>query len=245
MIFYDTCSLLNGYAEIFKNIKDEPFAISNITLGEVENIKSSKVKDNEIKYKANKLSKLLNFYYGQYTIVNYEKDWDSVYIEPNPILIPNNDSRIIISAFVYSEKNPITFVTDDVNCNNLARSIGLTTNLLTSKSNINYTGYSIKTCLTDDELSSLYTRIYENDNMGLLNNQYLIIQQDNKFIDCFCFRDNKFEQIQFNMLVSSMFGEIKPLDIFQRAAIDAMNNNQLIMLRGAAGTGKSYLGLGY
>ena len=245
MIFYDTCSLLNGYTEIFKNIKDEPFVISNITLGEVENIKSSKVKDNEIKYKANKLSKLLNFYYGQYTIVNYEKDWDSVYIEPNPILIPNNDSRIIISAFVYSEKNPITFVTDDVNCNNLARSIGLTTNLLASKSNINYTGYSIKTCLTDDELSSLYTRIYENDNMGLLNNQYLIIQQNNKFIDCFCFRDNKFEQIQFNMLVSSMFGEIKPLDIFQRATIDAMNNNQLIMLRGAAGTGKSYLGLGY
>ena len=57
MIFYDTCSLLNGYTEIFKNIKDEPFVISNITLGEVENIKSSKVKDNEIKYKANKLSK--------------------------------------------------------------------------------------------------------------------------------------------------------------------------------------------
>ena len=245
MIFYDTCSLLNGYTEIFTNIKDEPFVISNITLGEVENIKSSKVKDNEIKYKANKLSKLLNFYYGQYTIVNYEKDWDSVYIEPNPILIPNNDSRIIISAFVYSEKNPIIFVTDDVNCNNLARSIGLTTNLLTSKSSINYTGYSIKTCLTDDELSNLYTRIYENDNMGLLNNQYLIIQQGDKFIDCFCFRDNKFEQVQFNMLVSSMFGEIKPLDIFQRAAIDAMNNNQLVMLRGAAGTGKSYLGLGY
>ena len=246
MIFYDTCSLLNGYTEIFKNITDEPFVISNLTLGEVENIKTSKVKDNEIKYKANKLSKLLNFYYGKYTIVNYEKDWDSSYIEPNPILLQNNDSRIIISAFVYSEKHPDTiFVTDDVNCNNLARSIGLTTNLLTSKTSINYTGYMVKSCITDEELANLYTRIYENDNMGLLNNQYLIIQQNDKYIDCFCFRDNKFEQITFNMLVSSMFGEIKPLDIFQRAAIDAMNNSQLIMLRGAAGTGKSYLGLGY
>lgn len=246
MIFYDTCSLLNGYTEIFKNITDESFIISNLTLSEVESIKTSKTKDNEIKYKANKLSKLLNFYYGKYTIVNYEKDWDSSYIEPNPILLQNNDSRIIISAFVYSEKHPDTiFVTDDVNCNNIARSLGLTTNLLTSKTNLNYTGYVVKSCVTDEEINDIYTRIYENDDMGLLNNQYLIIQKNNKYIDCFCFRENKFEQVGFNMLVSSMFGEIKPLDIFQRAAIDAMNNNQLVMLRGKAGTGKSYLSLGY
>ena len=40
MTFYDTCSLLNGYIGIFKNIQDNPFAISNITLSEIESIKT-------------------------------------------------------------------------------------------------------------------------------------------------------------------------------------------------------------
>ena len=35
-------------------------------------------KDEAIKFKAKKVSQLLNFYYGKYTIVNYEKDWDDV-----------------------------------------------------------------------------------------------------------------------------------------------------------------------
>ena len=61
MIFYDTCSLLNGYETIFKSL-DEPFAISNITLMEIEAIKTSKAKDNEIKHRARKLSALLKFY---------------------------------------------------------------------------------------------------------------------------------------------------------------------------------------
>ena len=38
MIFYDTCSLLNQYANIFANISEVPFAISNITLKEVEEL---------------------------------------------------------------------------------------------------------------------------------------------------------------------------------------------------------------
>ena len=42
-----------------------------------------------------------------------------------------------------------------------------------------------------------------------------------------------------------MFGEVKPLDIFQRIALDSLKNNQITMLRGSAGTGKSYLALGY
>lgn len=245
MIFYDTCSLLNGYTDIFKNIKDEPFAISNLTLSEIETIKVSKTKDNEIKYKAKKVSRLLNYYYGQYTIVNYEKDWDSIYLEPNPILLDNTDSRIVISAFVYSETNPVVFITHDINCNNIARSIGLTTNMLSDKTVESYTGYFVKSCITDDDVSELYTRIFENDDMGLLNNQYLVIQQNNKFIDCFVLREGKYEQVQFDMLVSNMFGEVKPLDVFQRAAIDALRNNHLIMLRGKAGAGKSYLSLGY
>ena len=42
-----------------------------------------------------------------------------------------------------------------------------------------------------------------------------------------------------------MFGKIKPKDIYQQIAMDSMRKNKLTMIRGAAGTGKSYLSFGY
>ena len=245
MFFYDTCSLLSNYATIFKNISSSPFVVSSITLKELEDIKTSYRKDESIKFKANRVSKLLNFYYGQYTIVNYEKGWDELYLKTNPILLENNDSRIIISAFVYSEKHDITFVTDDLCCNNLARSMGLATNNVLPQEDYTYTGYKLLTCLSDNELAEIYNRIYEGDHFDLLPNQYLIIRQNDKDIDSYVLRDNRLEQVQFNTFTSKTLGVIKPIDIYQKIAMDSLIKNTLTMLRGAAGTGKSYLGLGY
>ena len=87
MFFYDTCSLLDNYNLVFKDISSSPFVVSNLTLTELENIKTSRFKDDDIKFKAKKVCKLLNFYYGQYIIVNYEKDWDETYLKPNPIFL--------------------------------------------------------------------------------------------------------------------------------------------------------------
>ena len=246
MFFYDTCSLLNNYNVIFKDISSSPFVVSNITLKEIEEIKTSAHKDNDIKFNAKKVSKLLNFYYGQYTIVNYEKQWDEDYLKVNPILLNDNDSRIIISAFVYSEKhNDLIFVTDDINCNNIARSLGLSTNNLLTKEEQPYTGYKIMQCLTDNDIAEVYNRIYEGDHFGLLPNEYLVIRKDNEEIDSYVLRDNKLNQVQFNVFNSKTLGELKPIDAYQKLAMDSLKNNVITMLRGAAGTGKSYLGLGY
>ena len=50
--FYDSNALLNLQEKAF--VKDECFLISDITLKEIENIKTSLRKDEEIKYKARK-----------------------------------------------------------------------------------------------------------------------------------------------------------------------------------------------
>ena len=246
MFFYDTCSLLNNYSIIFKNISSSPFVVSNITLMELEEIKNSSRKDDNIKFKAKKVSQLLNFYYGRYTIVNYEREWDETYLKTIPFLLDNNDSRIVTSAYVYSDTHPdICFVTDDVNCNNLAKCLGLTTNSLTTKEDAEYTGYKIITCYNEDELADVYNKVYSGEHFDLLPNQYLVIRQDDKDIDCYVLRDNKLIQVQFNTFKSKMLGEIKPIDLYQKLAVDSLQHNTLTMLRGAAGTGKSYLGLGF
>lgn len=245
MFFYDTCSLLNNYNVIFKNINASPFVISNITLGELEEIKTSKFKDDDIKFKAKTVTQLLNFHYGNYTIINYDKSWDEAYLNINPILLNNNDSRIVISAFVYSENHPDTiFVTDDINCNNIAKSLGLTTQNLITKED-SYKGYKIYNCISDEDIAELYNRIYEKDHFDLLDNQYLVVKHKDKVIDNYVLRDSKLEQIQFTSFKSKMLGEIKPIDDYQKLVMDSLKNNTLTMIRGAAGTGKSYLGLGY
>ena len=246
MFFYDTCSLLDNYPSIFKNIETTPFVISNITFQEVEAIKIAKDKDEEVKFKAKKLSKLLNLYYGQYTVVNYDKGWDSTLLESNPILLNNNDSRIVLCANHYYETHPdMIFVTTDTNCNNFSKCLGLPTNNLISKDDSNYTGYKIINCNNDDEIAEVYTRIYDGDHFDLLPNQYLVIKQDGEEIDSYVLRENKLEQIQFVSFDSKMLGEIKPIDPYQKIAMDSLKNNTLTMLRGRAGTGKSYLGLGF
>lgn len=247
MFFYDTCSLLNGYSEIFKNIQSDSFVISNITLSELENIKSSKLKDECTKFKAKKVIQLLNLYYDKYIIVNYNKDWDDTYISPNPILLPNNDSRIIITAFIYTTEHPdVIFVTDDISCNNIARSLGIDTKILSNKEDFNYKGYKIHQCLTDNDVAETYTNIYEDDDnrFGLLTNEYLLIKQNNKVIDIYVNRPDELKQVQFNTFKSKMFGEVKPLDSYQRMAIDSLKNNTITMLRGSAGVGKSHLAFG-
>ena len=246
MFFYDTCSLLDNYSTIFKNISSSPFVVSNITLKELEEIKTSRYKEDDVKFKAKRVCKLLNFYYNQYTIINYEKDWDDVYLHSNPILPETNDSRIIICAYVYAEKHPdLCFITTDISCNNLAKSIGLTTNMIIDKEDYNYTGYKIYNCVSDADLAEVYDRIYSGDTFDTLTNQYLVLKRNDIYIDGYVNREGKLEQVQFNCFKSRMLGDIKPLDFFQKLAMDSLKNNQLTMLRGAAGTGKSYLGLGY
>ena len=246
MLFYDTCSLLDDYQKVFKDIIDNPFVISNITFTELEQIKDSRHKDDDIKYKARQVSNLLCSSYGKYKIVNYNKDWDETYLHTNPILLDNNDSRILISAYVYQNENPdVIFTTKDISCYNLAKAIGVT--VLQQSSTIktdSYCGYVIHQCVTDDELSDTYNKIYSHNNFGLIENQYLILKQNNDIIDTYICKDNELKQIQFNSFKSKMFGEIKPLDTYQKLAIDSLKNNTITMLRGAAGTGKSYLALG-
>jgi len=246
MYFYDTCSLLNNYKQIFKDVPFERFYISNITFKELETIKTAYNKDYEIKYKARKVAQLLLDYIGMYDVVNYQKDWDETYLEPNPLLFINDDNRIIISALIQEEKDPeLIFVTDDINAINTARSLGLSV-LKPSRPHKLYTGYKILTAYSEDELTNLYDEIFNGATFDLIENQYLLLQQDNKIIDSYILKDGKLERItQYYTFSSKIFGETKPLDKFQLIAMDSLLNNQITMIRGSGGCGKSQLALSY
>ena len=72
MKFYDTSSLLLKAGTLFDE-NEEKFAISSITLKELEEIKTSFNKDANIKYAARQLLHLLDEHDGEYEISIYKE----------------------------------------------------------------------------------------------------------------------------------------------------------------------------
>ena len=67
-----------------------------------------------------------------------------------------------------------------------------------------------------------------------------------EIVDKYKWKDGKYIRIGYKKIPSRFFGDISPMngDAYQQLAIDSLLNNQITVLRGKAGSGKSYLGLG-
>ena len=242
MKFYDTCSLIQLQKEVFE---EEPFGISSITLSELEGIKTSIYKDEETKWAARQLLHLLAENEDKYITFIYKTSYDDVIKEyALPI---NEDSRIIATAFTQYQVNRDTeFYTADLSCYMIAKKIGLPAfytadNLVQDP----YCGF-ITIELDESGLADFYadTLPYNKNVFDLKINQYLLIKYNNEIIDKYVWKEF-YEKVSFHKFDSKMFGKIFAKDIYQQLAFHSLENNQLTMLRGPAGTGKSYLAFGY
>ena len=242
MIFYDTCALLNKLHGAF----NERFEVSTITFRELENIKTSANKDPEIKFRARRLLHLLDEHEGEYDIITYLQDWDED-IKNSAILPMTDDSRIIMSALKSnSNDNPITFVTEDLCCKHLASLMGLKVEYI-KLTEQNYSGYKVVTCDTEEKIAQIYSDLFNPAIDWDINiNEYLLIKnKEGEIIDKYKYTEDGFKQVPFIAFNSKMFGKIKPKDAYQTIAMDSLHNNKITMIRGCAGTGKSYLAIGY
>ena len=174
-LFYDTCALLDQGKTVFENDKP-PFYISTITLKELEYIKSSASKDQEIKYKARKLINLLAQHEDKYNTIFYENDWDDE-LKKYKILLENDDSRIILSALKLQQQkqDEVLFITTDYFCRRLAAAVGLKIDYL-SETDAPYHGFITINTASDTNLAEVYNQIYSSSNENpfeLIKNQYL------------------------------------------------------------------------
>ena len=247
-IFYDTCSLLNLQADAFK----KPFFISSITLSELENIKTSGTKDEETKWKARQILHLLKQNEENFTVIPFKENFN--YLIETYNLPKTNDSKIIVSALdTLSEdkEGNAVFITDDLACYYVAKSIGINAQLTTdSLSDDDYKGFK-KVSLTESEMVSFYSDIFPNNlnSFHLLENEYLIIEESKtkKIVDKYKWINNTYEPVKYIKIQTRMLGKISPLngDIYQQCALDSLSTNQITMLKGPAGSGKSLLAFGH
>lgn len=256
MYFYDTCALLNMGESAF----DENFFISVYTLGELESIKTSRTKDESVRYRARRMTKLLDEYResGVYS-VEYERDETHItrldypaMTIIGPIAPDTTDSKICAAAKRVADKlkdtAPITFCTDDICCKLIAHDIFhlnvcSTSDILPTDT---YTGYKEVTP-TEEEHAELYSNP-SSDIFCLLTNQYLILRDtDGNVTDLFRWDGDKHVPVEYKTFKTLMFGTVKAKnsDVYQKLAFDSLSHNKITMLHGPAGTGKSYLALAY
>ena len=232
--FYDTCGIL---AELDNNdLFAERFYISSVTLHELENIKTSKTKTEEVRYKARRLSHLLDEHYNDYDVVVYNFEISDYIVGTLGLDATIPDNQIVGTARYITEKEDIIFVTNDICLKNIARSVGLDVESVEGKENI-YKGYKIING-TSEQINIAM------ENMNLSDwsvNEYLIIQnKDDGSEKEMRFDGEKFVSLK---LPSSKF--IKAKNSLQRCALDILNNQDITIaaILGGYGSGKSYLSM--
>lgn len=240
--FYDTCSSLLLQERLFTQ---DLFYISNITFLELENIKNSISKDDNMKYNARKLLHLLYKNQDKYKIISFDKEVFQDLCYQYPTLPINNDSKII--SCVTQLHNDIIFCTSDLSCLMSAKNLlHIPTEYIESSPKDTYTGF-VDVSYTLEELNKFYFELMgEKNPLNLINNQYAIIRnENNEVIDKFKFINNIYERIPYYCVNSLHFGEIKPRNVHQALVLDSFKSNDITLIGGPAGSGKTFLSLGF
>lgn len=246
--FYDTCSLLLNSGHLFDNPKEKP-VISSITIQELEDIKSSNRKDEKVKYLARQVVRSLTEHEGEYDLHIFETYMlDPIYGKGD--FDVNNDLRILATAFdydYYKHPDETVFVTNDLVLKHIANMFfGEDSIESVEEEQEDYSGYKEIILNTDEEIGDLYQNLNINQ-FGLLTNQYLIVKNNkNEIIDRLCWNGKTHRRLIVKDFNSRSLGNIKPIagDVYQLFAADSLTNNQITMLCGKPGSGKTYLALG-
>lgn len=240
--FYDTSSLLHN-----ENNLPEDMVISSITLDELENIKTSSNKDYEIKYEARCLLRWINEHLDKIIIINFKEKMLRPILKQD--LSITNDTKILACALSYQKQlgQEFCFVTNDLALKVIAKIFFKNVQSIEENNDEEeYTGYKEIT-LNDVEMSNFYSNLYQNT-YNLLNNEYLLIKDKHgDIVDKLYWTGQEYKTISFRNFDSQRFGKVKPIknDPYQCLAMDSLSRNKITMLKGPAGSGKTYLSLGY
>lgn len=79
-------------------------------------------------------------------------------------------------------------------------------------------------------------------------NEYLIIKNQNgNIVDRLCWTGSSHRRLNYKDFFSHWFGTVRPIkgDTYQMLLADSLSNNQITMVKGPAGSGKTFVSLGY
>lgn len=244
MYFYDTNVLLSNLEFVKQN---GAFLISPVTIGELENIKTSANKDDEVKFQARRAVRFLAENRDLWTATIHGED--TMQIARNKCNLPDINDGNIIAGF-YSEaltgnhEMPVVFCTGDLLCglyaeqaanviaNTEVADVLILNNTVEEKI---YGGYE-EVELTSDEYTVMFDKYQSGNNpYELIENQYLIVHCEGKTTE-YVYRNGQLKTLKLPK-------GIKALNAKQRCVLDLLENEDIPIkvICGVYGTGKTYL----
>lgn len=220
--------------------------ISSKTLEELEAIKTNRNKTDEIQYRARLAVRAIERDNPHVVIVN-KSDYEQLDMLG---LETTNDNLIIACACrIYTEFKDVVFKfkTNDYLCGLIAeKCFGLIVEKQESKKSDNlYKGYKIVNA-TDEDLASVYAKDSCDNIFDCLINEYVVVNDsDGNFADVLKWTGENYKSVYNKNFKSRQLGTCKPLDIQQRMAFDSIVENDITVLTGRAGTGKTTIPLAY
>lgn len=244
---FDTSSLILEAYTLFEDF--ENIVIPSVCLSELESIKTSINKDPEVKQAVSFLLKLLDENTDKYDVHIFTKSMLEPAYEKD--LEVNNDLKILMTALDYDKtRHPdeTIFVSNDRSLKRIANLFFGEDSIISVKvDDENYVGY-LEVQLNEEQMATFYSNQHTNY-YSLHNNEYLIIRDlDGKIVDKLCWTGEGYRQLKYYDFPSKHFGKkmrAYPGDIYQALAVDSLFQNKITMITGLAGSGKTYLSLGY
>lgn len=207
------------------------FYISSITLQELEDIKTSGKKSEDVRYAARRAVRWLNENESKYECILYSE----VISQPRDDSY-SNDCKIIQCCVevIRNENEPVTFLTDDLLCKLIAqREFSIPVESWANSGEYIYKGYKEITG-TSAEINSYMTNFNPDD---WILNEYLIINNE----DDGTTKEMRYDGNGFVALRLPPSYYIKGKNALQRCALDAMMNFNIVAVLGFYGSGKSFL----
>lgn len=235
--FYDTNAILDLQDKAFENY----FYISSVTLEELEHIKTSKNKDDEVKYLARKALHLLDERMDSYECIVYDSHIEDIINNTSIEITP--DSKIVACCYYARKKlvNNLVFYTNDISCKMIAKQIfGLSVESNPAGNGQDeyiYKGYKEITGNTQ------YINQYmENIDLSQWHiNEYLIIRNTDDNSE----KEMRFDGEKFVALKLPPSRYIKAKNSLQRCALDILNNPDITIaaILGGYGSGKTFVSM--
>ena len=188
-------------------------------------------------------------FFAREAIRKIEKNLDKIHFETKDIYndVPDGwdgekrDNKIILCAKEHRAK----LISNDINVIIKANSINIPVEKHISQvCKIDYKGFKVVE-MSEDEMAKWYQNHNKSNDWDLCVNEYLLIKDNSKIVDCWVWTNNGFRHLSTKKIDSIAFGKLKVLDEFQSCAIDSFFNNPMTMIKGKAGTGKSLLTMAY
>lgn len=228
--FYDTCALLNLGDALFGD-GIEPWFCSSVSLAELEDIKTNPRKSDSTKYKARKVTRLMDEHPEQYTVIIAVKEVEAVVDEH---LLPVTNDNLILACAKLSGADEV--FSDDISMRQIGKHIfGL--NMLSSYmvAAKPYMGYRLFSGDEDDFISYMANKEDEAWNV----NEYLVFENTNTG----CFLEMRFDGEKFVQLRLPPSSVVKAKTPLQRCALDMLMNDDITVaaIMGGYGSGKTFL----